>query len=156
MMTTSSKDTPMMYNNDGYSTPVSFPEDQDSHGPLVPPPTPRHEKQMIGVKRLPSDLALPDLDGTNDTMDAVRHEPFRQLKPRIGQSSFLPFDSNSTIPQGIIEAAFNDVVLSHHPHKRARRHSFRPNRASLARRESAKAARGSNVKKPSRADFCDF
>jgi hypothetical protein len=133
-----------MSSTDGYSTPVSCIEDQES--PVPTPPTPRYRKRMIGVKRLPSGLAMPDLDFDDGMMDARGHHaiPVFDLKPRFQMRA--PFSSSSSrtplFSRADIEARV-DSISNKRP-----RHDRCAMRASLAHRTARTM--------PTRSDSCDW
>ncbi len=138
-----------MSTTDGYSTPISFLEDkEDPHGPLSPPTTPRQRKQTIGVKRMPSHLAMPDLDEHDSTNDAD-DLPKRLLKPRTDLSSLLygGFMGTSLISTVALEVVLRSTKRQRHQHHYLIRSSPSPSNAH---------AHTQTPRKSSRADSCDW
>ena len=153
--------TKKMNNNDGYSTPIAFPSNEDAspHGPLSAPSTPRHRKPTIGVKRMPSHLAIPTLDELdlccdmmNPANDNGLPSNLHSLKPRteLPTLSYRPSFLSTTTNVVLVEA----VVAS--SNKRQRRHDHHPSRCSI---RTSLSPINSNIhipRKSSRSDSCDW
>lgn len=131
-----------MNNTDGYSTPVTIATDGDvcPHGPLSPPPTPRYRKPTIGVKRMPSNLAIPTLDELevcgmmtmNSTNDNDLPRNIHSLKPRTDlptlsyRASFISTTTTNVVVEAVVGRSTKRQRKHHHPSRCSIRASLSP------------------------------
>ena len=151
-----------MNNTDGYSTPTTFPTNEDfpPHGPLSPPSTPRYRKPTIGVKRMPSHLALPtleDLDVEEDMMNPANDHDLPSniysLKPRTDLPMTLSYRASFISPT--TNVVLVEAVVATRSNKRQRKH-HNPSRCSIRTSLSPINSSVQTPRKSSRSDSCDW